>query len=312
VRVIAFIVTEINRARFIKDAKSSLILRENILKLFIALLKSYEKISKNKRSDNMTDDQPNYLCNDDDLNSLTDYFNAALAGEESKSRLRQMWEQEIGIIKVTHPALKWPWQNESFFKGRGSLSTYGDRDLGEGISYPQCRFAGKYHKDENDCNCCHPNTGDVFFCATHHIAGQPRCPGELANNNNPVPNSKELILLAETDWHNREERKHRYEMIPWTMGWMAGFLSERKSYWPKVHEAAVRKDEREKVLSIINEENNARLKGLEILFATPADKRAELAQDVYLKEAYFELTLVKHLVESLHTTTPTQEPPHGP
>ncbi|MDD3983940.1 MAG: hypothetical protein PHU54_08360 [Candidatus Omnitrophica bacterium] len=49
----------------------------------------------------MTDEQPNYLCNDDDLNSLTDYFNAALAGEESKSRLQQMWEQEIGIIKAT-------------------------------------------------------------------------------------------------------------------------------------------------------------------------------------------------------------------
>jgi hypothetical protein len=139
-----------------------------------------------------------------------------------------------------------------------------------------------------------------------------RLPRLADNNDNPVPNSKELILLAKTDWHNREERKHRYEMIPWTMGWMTGFLSERKPYWPKVHEAAVRKDEREKVLSIINEENNARLKGLEILFATPADKRAELAQDVYLKEAYFELTLVKHLIESLRPTTPTQEPPHGP
>lgn len=126
-------------------------------------------------------------------------------------------------------------------------------------------------------------------------------------NNNPVPNSKELILLAETDWHNREERKHQYEMIPWTNGWMTGFLSERKPYWPKVHEVAIRRDEREKVLDIINEENNARLKGLEILFATPTDKRAELAQDVYLKEAYFELTLVKHLIESLRTTTSTKE-----
>jgi len=52
------------------------------------------------------DDQPNYLCNDDDLNSLTDYFTAALAGEESKSRLQQTWEQEIGIIKATRTATK--------------------------------------------------------------------------------------------------------------------------------------------------------------------------------------------------------------
>ena len=120
----------------------------------------------------MTDDQSNYLCNDDDLNSLTDYFTAALASEESKSRLQQMWEQEIGVIKATRRA------------------------------------------------------------------------------DNPVPNSKELTLLAQTDWHNREERKHRYEMIPWTMGWMNGFLSERKPYWPKVHEAAIRRDEREKYLSL--------------------------------------------------------------
>ena len=69
-------------------------------------------------------------------------------------------------------------QQEPFFKGKGTFSTYGDQNLGEGMSYPQCRFAGKFHKEENDCNCCHPNTGDVFFCATHHIAGQPPCPGE--------------------------------------------------------------------------------------------------------------------------------------
>ena len=52
----------------------------------------------------MTDDQSNYICNDDDLNSLADYFTAALAGEESKSRLQQMWDQEIGIIKATRYA----------------------------------------------------------------------------------------------------------------------------------------------------------------------------------------------------------------
>lgn len=61
-------------------------------------------------------------------------------------------------------------------KGTGSMSTYGDREMGEGMSYPGCRFAGKYHLEENDCNCAHPNTGDVFFCATHHIPGHPPCP----------------------------------------------------------------------------------------------------------------------------------------
>ena len=52
------------------------------------------------------EERSNYLCTDDDLNSLTDYFNAALTGEESKSRLQQMWEQEIGIIKATQRAAK--------------------------------------------------------------------------------------------------------------------------------------------------------------------------------------------------------------
>ena len=64
-------------------------------------------------------------------------------------------------------------------KGKGSLSTYGDRALGEGKSFPKCKFAGKYHVTENDCNCSHPETGDVFFCATHHIKGQPKCPIDL-------------------------------------------------------------------------------------------------------------------------------------
>ena len=64
-------------------------------------------------------------------------------------------------------------------KGKGTLSTYGDRDLGEGRCYPNCKFAGKYHAAENDCNCSHPETGDIFFCATHHIKGQPKCPVDL-------------------------------------------------------------------------------------------------------------------------------------
>ncbi len=45
---------ETNRARFIKDEKSLSILRENVLKLFVALLKNYERIFENKRSVNMT------------------------------------------------------------------------------------------------------------------------------------------------------------------------------------------------------------------------------------------------------------------
>jgi hypothetical protein len=67
-------------------------------------------------------------------------------------------------------------------KGPSSQSTYGDQELGEGLSFPACIFAGKYHREENDCNCNHPETGDIFFCATHHIPGQPPCPLDLKRN----------------------------------------------------------------------------------------------------------------------------------
>jgi len=60
-----------------------------------------------------------------------------------------------------------------------------------------------------------------------------------------------------------------------------------------------KKAERERVLDLIQDHNDGRLKGLEILFATPSNERTLSAQDVYLNEAYFELGLVKHLIESL-------------
>ena len=59
------------------------------------------------------------------------------------------------------------------------------------------------------------------------------------------------------------------------------------------------KKERERVLDLIQDHNDGRLKGLENLFATPSNERTLSAQDVYLNEAYFELGLVKHLIESL-------------
>lgn len=65
------------------------------------------------------------------------------------------------------------------------------------------------------------------------------------------------------------------------------------------HDNQVQKKERGRVLDELQDHNDARLEGLEILFKTPKEQRCESAQDVYLKEAYFELTLVKHLIQSL-------------
>jgi len=73
------------------------------------------------------------------------------------------------------------------------------------------------------------------------------------------------------------------------------------------HDAIIAAQAREKVLDLIQDHNNGRITGMEILFATPPDQRTESAQDIYLKEAYFELTLVKHLIQSLRT--PNQEQP---
>jgi hypothetical protein len=71
--------------------------------------------------------------------------------------------------------------------------------------------------------------------------------------------------------------------------------------------AEAAKAERERVLDAIQDHNDGRLGGMDILFATPANERTESAQDAYLKEAYFELTLVKHLIESLRQPEPQQE-----
>lgn len=39
-------------------------------------------------------------CIREGLSGLTDYFEAALSGEESKAALRRMWDQQMGIINA--------------------------------------------------------------------------------------------------------------------------------------------------------------------------------------------------------------------
>lgn len=147
-----------------------------------------------------------------------------------------------------------------------------------------------YIKEHEHKQVCDPCKGIYIPSNVVKRLIEVRLPRLADNNDNPVPNSKELILLAETDWHNREERKHQYEMIPWTMGWVTGFLSERKPYWPKVHEAAIRKDEREKTL----------------------DNFITWVTAIAPNGWGYTVDLAKEYKESFYPTTPTQEPPHGP
>ena len=76
-----------------------------------------------------------------------------------------------------------------------------------------------------------------------------------------------------------------------------------ESFWAIIEQnrAEAAAQARENVLDEIQDHNDGRLEGMDMLMATPSKERCESAQDVYLKEAYFELTLVKHLIESLRT-----------
>ena len=156
-----------------------------------------------------------------------------------------------------------------------------------------------YIKEHEHQQVCDPCKGIYIPSNVVKRLIEVRLPRLADDNNNAVPNSKELILLAQTDWHNREERKHRYEMILWTNGWITGFLSERKPYWPKAHEMIIRKDEREKVLDRIERDIIPNIKG------DPFDLLAFGHGTIEYKELH-------KIVESLRILPPTQEPPHGP
>lgn len=61
----------------------------------------------------------------------------------------------------------------------------------------------------------------------------------------PVPDSATLIQMAETEWHNREERRGIHAIVPWTCGWMSGYLTSEGDI------VQARKAERERVLNEI-------------------------------------------------------------
>lgn len=73
----------------------------------------------------------------------------------------------------------------------------------------------------------------------------------------------EIIHLAENDWHAREERRNLHPMIPWTQGWITGFLTPEKPYWNRVRESKAKaegaKEEREMLLTLIENELKERV-----------------------------------------------------
>lgn len=101
----------------------------------------------------------------------------------------------------------------------------------------------KYH-DPN------PSFRDNVVCLLneHDVADRVR---SRPNSSQPVPDSTTLMQMAETEWHNREERFGLHDAISWTTGWMAGYLTPNKPDWSKEHDAAIRKAERERVLGLV-------------------------------------------------------------
>jgi hypothetical protein len=73
---------------------------------------------------------------------------------------------------------------------------------------------------------------DIVGCASHSASG-------------PVPDSTTLIEMAEREWHSREERRGIHDKVPWTTGWMSGYLSSVGD----IQQA--REQERERVLAVL-------------------------------------------------------------
>ena len=42
------------------------------------------------------------------------------------------------------------------------------------------------------------------------------------------PNSTELLRMADTEWHNREERRGIHDEQSWKSGWISGYLTPDK------------------------------------------------------------------------------------
>ena len=58
--------------------------------------------------------------------------------------------------------------------------------------------------------------------------------------------SAELLVMADKEWTNREERKHRHDKASWISGWLDGYFSKPVSI--KEHDAAIVRKAREDVL----------------------------------------------------------------
>jgi hypothetical protein len=60
-----------------------------------------------------------------------------------------------------------------------------------------------------------------------------QCRGQQLRQGQPseqehLPSSSDLLLIAHDEWKRREERKHQHDHISWVNGWISGFLTSKK------------------------------------------------------------------------------------
>jgi hypothetical protein len=51
-----------------------------------------------------------------------------------------------------------------------------------------------------------------------------------------LPDSRDLLLIAQDEWKRREERKYLHDNISWVHGWISGFLTSREFVRDKLKE----------------------------------------------------------------------------
>jgi len=121
------------------------------------------------------------------------------------------------------------------------VTTEGEQPREYIITEEQLQEFFQYFKTQKD-----PLLAKRFGCIISDISARPV-------STPPVPDSACLAEMAKTEWKNREERRGIHNREDWCCGWMAGFLSVDKPDWSKEHDAVIRKDEREKVLDLIDD-----------------------------------------------------------
>lgn len=88
----------------------------------------------------------------------------------------------------------------------------------------RCAICPKMSVDERDVALCDGKVIPVYAyrwiethgCASHRAIAQPKF------------TSTELLLLANDEWKRREERRHLHENVPWCIGFISGFLTDKK------------------------------------------------------------------------------------